>query len=71
MIENEGDRGLRRLRPAMRRGAVARTSAGLTASRVVSGLLYTLASIVVARAAGASALGVFGLALTIGTYATL
>jgi O-antigen/teichoic acid export membrane protein len=71
MIENEGDRGLRRLRPAMRRGAVARTSAGLTASRVVSGLLYTLASIIVARAAGASALGVFGLALTIGTYATL
>ena len=71
MIDDEGDLGTRVLRPVMRRAPVARTSAALTASRVVSGLLYTLASIVVARAAGASALGVFGLALTIGTYATL
>lgn len=71
MIDDEGDPGSRVLRTVLQRAPVARTSAALTASRVVSGLLYTLASIVVARAAGASALGVFGLALTIGTYATL
>jgi O-antigen/teichoic acid export membrane protein len=67
----EGDLGSRVPRPGSPRAPIARTSAALTASRVVAGILYTLASIVVARAAGASALGVFGLALTIGTYATL
>lgn len=70
MIEEEGDPGSLVPRPGMR-APIARTSAALTASRVVSGLLYTLASVFVARAAGASALGVFGLALTIGTYAAL
>ena len=71
MIDGEGDPGSRVPPSGMRRAPIARTSAALTASRVVAGILYTLASIVVARAAGASALGVFGLALTIGTYATL
>src|SRR5439155_3344383 len=42
----------------------------LSVSRGISGALLVLASVVVARAAGASALGIFGLALTVAVYAS-
>ena len=46
------------------------TSVGLTVSRGVSGVLITLSSVLVARAAGAATLGIYGLALTVGLYAS-
>lgn len=46
-----------------------RSAFGLAFSRVVSGTLLVLATVLVARASGASALGVFGLALIAGVYA--
>ncbi len=60
----------RRLGERVRRAPLARSSFGLTVSRGVSGALVMLASVLVARAAGATTLGVFGLALTVGVYAS-
>jgi O-antigen/teichoic acid export membrane protein len=53
------------------RAPLIRSSFGLAFSRGVSGALIVVASVVVARSAGASALGVFGLALTVGLYASI
>jgi O-antigen/teichoic acid export membrane protein len=58
-------------RRAMLRAPLVRTTLGLGISRGISGTLLVLASVVVARAAGASTLGVFGLALTVGLYASM
>lgn len=71
MTENLDERRGGAPRAGLQRAPIARTSAALAISRVVAGILLTLASILVARSAGAPALGVFGLALTIGTYAAL
>jgi O-antigen/teichoic acid export membrane protein len=46
-----------------------RSAFGLAFSRVVSGMLLVVATVLVARTSGASALGVFGLALIAGVYA--
>lgn len=55
----------------IRRAPLVRSSLGLGASRGISGALLVLASILVARAAGTSALGLFGLAITAGVYASV
>jgi O-antigen/teichoic acid export membrane protein len=60
----------RRLGARVRSAPLARSSFALTVSRGVSGALVMLASVLVARAAGASTLGIFGLALTVGVYAS-
>jgi O-antigen/teichoic acid export membrane protein len=53
------------------RAPLVRATAGLAVARLVSGALLVVATIVVARAADASTLGVFGLALTAGVYASV
>jgi O-antigen/teichoic acid export membrane protein len=53
------------------RAPLVRSTFGLALSRAVAGLLVVLASVVVARAAGAESLGAFGLALTVGVYASV
>jgi O-antigen/teichoic acid export membrane protein len=53
------------------RAPLVRATAGLAASRIVSGALLVGATVVVARASGASALGAFGLALTAGVYTSV
>jgi O-antigen/teichoic acid export membrane protein len=53
------------------RAPLVRSIFGLGLSRAVAGLLVVLASVVVARAAGAESLGAFGLALTVGVYASV
>lgn len=58
-----------RLAARIARAPLARSSFGLTASRAISGTLVMVSSVLVARAGGASALGIFGLAVTIGGYA--
>ena len=54
----------------VRRAPVAVTSLALTASRGISGGLVMLTSVLVARAAGAPTLGLYGLAITVGLYAS-
>ena len=51
------------------RAPLARSTVGVSVSRVVAGLLLLLASVVVAREKGAAALGIFGLASTVAVYA--
>jgi O-antigen/teichoic acid export membrane protein len=55
----------------LRRSRLLRSTLGLSLARGLSGLMLVLATIVLARGQGAATLGLFGLALTVGLYATV
>src|SRR5438128_2382770 len=55
----------------LRRSALLRSTLGLSFARGVSGLLLVGATVVLARGAGKQELGLFGLALVVGMYASV
>lgn len=55
----------------LRRSPLLRSTLGLSFARGLSGLLLVAATVVLARGAGRDALGLFGLALVAGTYASV